>query len=260
MLAMGTAPALLRQLALVVAIFASVGLWTSPVSPNSARQVARVVVPGVSVALLWLVVADVRRPSRAPTVDPAPDHLGAAVGHYFECRGFCFAFVPSVDDAGVAWMRVHFQNRYANVCTARVVLQSRRRFMSPLRLPFPGIDVKIECDGGAYGVYSTPWPIPAELQGREFQCEVAGVARYPGGFGPTLRYERGTGVLTPDPKTAIGRIITGGVFLFVAGVNFRHATWQVRLPEGVAKAPEPGTRPTCEVVWRPPTSSVERSR
>jgi hypothetical protein len=93
------------------------------------------------------------------------------------------------------------------------------------------------------------WPIPADLQGETFRCEVAGSTEYPNGLGRRLRTQEGLRVITPA-NTATGAAVTGGLLL-LAGVRLRHAALTLRLPENVADSPSTGAAPTIEILWQP---------
>lgn len=246
--------ALVFWVAFAVSLVMTVGSWVDRDSTDRVTVATRVAGPLVLTMLTWILIADRARKQRErqPAYESLPDELAGALdgGGYFECRGFCFAFAPVVQD-GVSWMRIWFQNRYANPCTARVVLQSRRRFLSLRRLPFSGLDARVDCDGGAFGVYQVEWSIPSGLQGREFKCEVAASAHYPNGRGPAVRPGKGTPVLAPEPTGILARLASGAMLTFVAGVGFEHATLTLRLPDGVADAPLGNGGRMLEVFSRP---------
>ena len=245
---------LLHQIALGVAVILCIGAWMSPAPGDRPPIGLRVGAPLVAAALAWPLLRARMKRRREQQQAPLADLLKEECGHYFVCRGFCFAFVPDAAD-GISRISIFFQNCHANPCTARVVLQSRRQFLSLRRLPFPGIDLNIDCGGGAYGCYTMEWPIPAALQGRTYKCEVASTATFRDGPGPLLRPHAGTHVLTPDPKSAIGRLFAGLMFNFVGGVSLSHATLKLRLPDGVAGDPVDDTLPQIEILWEPAPSA-----
>jgi hypothetical protein len=148
-------------------------------------------------------------------------------------------------------MGIFFQNCHAHPCGARVVLQSRRQFLSLRRLPFPGIDVNVECEGGAYGACVMEWPIPAGLQGQTFECEVAARVRHPAGRGPLLRPHWGAGVFTPDVSGTLTRFVAGMTVEFFLHDSMSYSMLTLRLPEGVAEEPVDDAQPETEILCRP---------
>jgi len=240
---MGQSVKAILQLILIIAGLAAVILWTDgSIKPSPAVTLFRFLTAAVSLLIIVVLWRNARRK------ETLPDHLAKAARSYFERDGFCFAFVPVVQN-GVFLMQVFFQNRYARPCTARVVLQPPVKSFGIRRLPIPGIDVDVDCDGGAFGVCRLPWPISAEMQGRKVAFEIACATRYPQGRGKLLRYREGLRAGTPGS----GRRAAATAGLLLVGVVSvsRPATFTFKLPTGIAEETPPGIEPVVEILYRP---------
>jgi hypothetical protein len=240
---MGQSVKAILQLILIIAGITALVLWTDDsIKPTLEVTFFRIAAPAVS---LLIVVVLWRNSRRKETL---PDHLAKASRSYFERDGFCFAFVPIVQD-GVCLMQIYFQNRYARACNARVVLQPPVKSLGIRRLPIPGIDVDIDCDGGAFGVCRVPWPIGAAMQGKKVAFEIACATRFAQGRGKLLRYREGLRAGTPGS----GRNVAATAGLLLVGVVSvsRPATVTFTLPTGVAEQTPAGIEPVVEIVYRP---------
>ena len=242
---MGQSIKAILQLVLVVLVLVSVVVWGAPRHPDATVWAWRFGGPA-GVALLGVVL--VRSTRRREVL---PDLLArAAGGRYFERDGLCFAFSLVADGDGRPWMRVFFQNRYERPCAARIVLKPPQRTLGIGRWPMATIAVTVDCDGAAFGVHRTPWPVPAKLQGRSARCDVAAKARYPNGRGKLMRYREG--IRAGVPGSDVGR---AALMLGAAAVGSLYlsepAHWRVRLPTGLPEFDPTGETATTEILWRP---------
>ncbi len=239
-----SARAVLQAVVLFVGIAAVIS-WCPLGMPTAAAWAMRLGTTGVTGTAGWLLWRYGRR--RAEVL---PDLLARTAGNYFERDGFCFAFVPGVTADGQSWMRVFFQNRFERPCRGRAVLRPPSRHLSLGRWPLPTVDVTVDCDGAAFGVYRTPWPVPAKLQGRVAKCDVAGAVRYPNGRGQMVRFRDGlrAGSAGGDLAKAaltVSMAAVGGLYVS------RPARMQVKLPLGVGERPADGAAASVQILWRP---------
>lgn len=231
------------QLALILVAIAAGAFWALPDRPDGIIWTLRIALPLVAILLGWLLWRDSRRK------DLVPDFLRELAPGYFERDGLCFTFVPRMS-FGIWWLDVYFQNRYDKLCETRIILQAPRKSFWFGRLPLPGIDVSVCCDGGAFGVVKVPWPIPLSIQGKRVTCEIAAHTRYPQGSGKMLRFREGLRVGTPGSD--VGRAaVTGGLLLVGVIRISRPASLTMQLPVGVAEAVPSGVHMTTEIIWRP---------
>jgi hypothetical protein len=230
----------LSQLSLLVAVTCAIWVWAFPRSADTTVWILRLLAPLVATLLLFLLIRDELRE------DDLPDLIRQIVRKCFERDGLCFAFVPTVAD-GICWMNVYYQNRFENACTARIVLQPESKSKPPS--PLLGIDARVECGGGAFGVLNIPWPIPADLQGRAMRFEVGCEISYPTGRGKTLRYREGLSV--GSPGGGLGAVETAALLL--VGIHYisHPASLSLALPSGVVEAIPAELGPTRETLWQP---------
>jgi hypothetical protein len=240
---MGQSFKAILQLFLIGAVITAVVAWSDDAKPTPTTWTCRLVASTVAIMLIWVLWRNMRRKENLP------DMLAQACGTYFERDGFCFAFAPSVVGS-VCWMNLYFQNRYAQPCHARVVLQPPVKSFGIRRLPLTGIDVDIDCDGGAYGVCRIPWPIDAQMQGKTVACEVACDTAYPNGAGKLLRFREGLRAGAPSGG-ARRAAVTAGLLLVGAISISRPATASLSLPASVASQLPPGLAPVTEILFRP---------
>jgi hypothetical protein len=241
---MGQSLKALVQLGLIISGAIAFCAWViqfriQPVSPSSLFGST-----AVFGALLSLLILDARRRERLP------DLLLKESGSYFEKDGFCFALSPIAVD-GRCWMRIFFQNRYANGCDARVVLQAKASFWS---LTTPGsADVNIHCEGGAFGVCGFNFPIPRKCQGKTLKFELAAESNYPNGRGKKLRFRDGLRVGTPPTAigTALSATMTVGLAMVGALVISKPAHVKISLPTDVAETIPEGQSLNQQIIWRP---------
>ena len=243
---MGQSVQAILQLFTLALTITGILAWGAPRHPDRVVWALRLGCP-IGVALFaWMFVRVKNRRENLP------DLLAQAFGRgrYFERDGLCFAFRPVLTTDGRCWMQVYFQNRYERPCVARIVLRPPSRTFWIGRWPMQAIDVTVECDGAAFGVHRTPWPVPFKLQGRTAKFDTACRARYPQGRGRLLRFREGarTGVPGSDlgaAAMALGAAAVGSLYIS------RPARWRVRLPKGVADGVMPGAIASTEILWRP---------
>jgi hypothetical protein len=231
-----------KILVALVIIFFPIGAlfaWVGNVDGISRAWVwlMRTVFPlGTALALLYLLRAFFRR-------DKAPDLLRALHARYFERNGFCFAVLPG-EREGRFFLDLYFQNRFARRCLALVVIKPSEKFLLT-REPIPPISVKIECEGGAFGVCRVPWSVPESLQGKLQSLDVAARAKYPDRRGKLLRFRDG---ITVGPPVTVSRWRYVGL---ITGLLRSPARAEIRLPVGTALSDADPLDTQVETLWRP---------
>ena len=241
---MGQSVKAVLQLVLLVLVFAAVLAWGVPRHPDGVVWTFRLGSP-VCVALLgWVLVRSTRRR------EVLPDLLAQATGGYFERDGLCFGFAPARTIDGGQWLFVYFQNRYERLCEARIVLKPPSRNLWFGRWRMTTVDVTVVCDGAAFGVHRTPWPIPAKLQGRSARFDVACRTAYPSGRGKRLRYREGARAGVPGSDLGRAALALGGAAVGTLAIS-RPARWRIRLPRGSVEGVLPGATASTQILWRP---------
>ncbi|HTU26897.1 MAG TPA: hypothetical protein VMF30_15935 [Pirellulales bacterium] len=248
----------------LAAAIAGIAVWLKE-RPRPEEELLRVVYPVVAAASLGVFLSYYVGRSAIPEgVSPAPDYLRHVSQPYFNRDGFCFVVRPRVHD-GVCHLVVHFQNRWAGDCEARIALRPARGFWM-VRPPAPPVVLNIECGGGAFGVALCPLALPKEVQGKELPFEVGACASFPEGKGYAVRESAGTALGTNSSHRtrvspgAIAAIIFlghlgGVVHLFSA----KPGRLNLRLPREVAESLPPDVHPSAATLWQlgdPPLESV----
>ena len=180
-----------------------------------------------------------------------PDFLRRLVRHPFERDGLCFGIVPDVE-GGRFRLNVYYQNRFEGRCFARVMIQPSQEFLLNRR-PISSMLLKIECDGGAFGVARFPLAIPADLQGRSQAFDVSA---------SVMRPERArchtpvscVGREVVEPKPAALAMLSTVAFAFIGHISIHYPSqtkYRVRLPIGVADSVVENSSATIETLWRP---------
>lgn len=164
--------------------------------------------------------------------DLAPDFLRQAAGDYVNRDGFCFA-VAAESAAGVCYLRMLFQNQFAQPCRAKLAVRIVR--FAGRRLP-AATTSEIACPGGGYGVVTMPLAVPKKFQGKSATLDVGADVEYPGGKGQRLRFYEGVR-LDQSTKFISGRYrLLASLALFGGMVYFRSPTRaHCQLPTGVAE-------------------------
>ena len=167
----------------IAAVITAISVWSTE-PPTQGIWVTRIAAPTVAITLAGLLFWNSTRR------EILPDLLAANTRSYFERDGFCFSITLAPSN-GICWLQIYFQNRYANACQARVVLQPPYKSLSFSKLELAPVDVTIECEGASYGVSNIPWPILTSMQGRTVSLEVTAQTTYPGGRGKLMRLREG---------------------------------------------------------------------
>jgi hypothetical protein len=182
--------------------------------------------------------------------DRAPDFLRARGLKPLECSGLCF--VPAVEVLdGVAFLTVHFQNRYSNPCIPTIELASRN---PPWRLS----PLEFAVDGAEYGVYRRALAIPANVRGRRIVLDIIGKNYFPGGRGRMLRFRDGFVVgrwsqSTLDVVTAVAAA-TGHIHLA------RTARIKIDIPSDARIVDDAEHSDSIESLWLPPSHTHQPPR
>lgn len=241
-------PKYILAVLLFFSALASILLWVLGDLPDLDQETNHALRLGSTVIVLLCVAVILWAATRR---DKAPDFLRRLFGDSFERDGFCFVVTPNL--AGdVFVLNVYYQNRYARLCHARVVLM--RRTMPPSkRVPW---SMDIDCEGGAFGVARIPWSVPAPFQGASHKLVLYATVNYPQGRGKMLRFKEGGSVGAPPAKPFSFRYIMGkAVFgVFALGgliIGSTPATVTLNVPSGVAEWPPGQKHASAVTFWRP---------
>lgn len=211
-------------LTMMVGSIASCVFWTMDPTP---------VIWGVRVGLAVLTVGSFAAVVLSMTrKDRAPDYLRKVARNYFNRDGFCF--VPAATEMdGVAFLELYFQNHFEKPCNATVALRPARGFFMT-RAKFDAIAVRIECEGGAFGVARLAVPVPAKLQGKRQRFEVGASVAYPDGKGSRLRFFDGVYLRSNQNfRDAFSKTLKVAYFA-VGGLHLQSpATAEIDLPKNV---------------------------
>ena len=165
--------------------------------------------------------------------DHATDYLLPLTGTYFNCNGFCFAFVVTEED-GTAFLHAYFQSQRDQPSSAVIALRPARGFFMT-RSKISVIAIPVECPAAAFGVAKVPLPIPENLQGQYQPFEVGASVSYPQGKGRRIRFNDGI-FLRSNSKagkySGPALDFAGSVADSIAGS--KPATANIELPVGVA--------------------------
>ena len=241
---MGQSVKAVLQLVTGVLAIATLFAWALPLHPDWTVWAARVGFPAGAVALGWGLYRTSRRK------EPLPDLLARTAGAYFERDGMCFGFVPAITADKACWMQVFFQNRYDKPCAARIVLRPPGRKLGFGRWPMTTVDVTVECEGAAFGVHRTPWPVPVKLQGRTARFDVACRTEYPDSRGKLMRFREGKRAGLPGGDLGRAAVALGAAAVGALVIS-RPARWQVSLPKGVTESAPANAAASTEILWRP---------
>jgi hypothetical protein len=240
---MGQSVKAILQLAVVVSVIAAILVWVAPYRVNATDWAFRFALPALVLGLGYVLVRDSRRK------DILPDLLREKFARYFECDGLCFGVAPAVID-GAGWMLLFVQNRYEKACSGRIVIQPPAKFLGLGKSEVPGIDLAVECDGGAFELYQIPWPMPQSFGGRKVKFQVAASCSYPSGRGKLMRFRDGMRVGTPGGG-AVNAAVTGGLLLIGVIHISKPASISFVLPSGITR-PGPHNIPVVhKTLWRP---------
>ncbi len=228
----------------VVALVMIVGMFGSALSwmMDDSTLGARLGFPAAALGSLGVLIWSLTRKDRAP------DLLRGVTRPYFERDGFCFAIVPATTDRS-ARLDIYYQNRYERPCRAQVVLNPSQQFFLNRR-PVGSFRVEVECEGGAFGVISMPWGIPAPFQGQIQSFDVAAHVEYPGRRGRLLRYQDGLHV-GKARKTVWSGVLTVAAATGGMIVLSKPALVKLRLPSDVDESVPEDAPLINQTLWRP---------
>lgn len=237
------------QVALVAVLIVAVFAWSNVNNSMTIGAMAwafRIVSPIVALALTFVLMKNRLRK------EPLPDYLRNFVRHPFECNGLCFGLVTEAVD-GCGELHVLFQNRFANPCSAVLVLTRNHGFASSQKL-LEYSPIHVECAGGAFGLMRVPLPVPRKYQGKRKSFTIKGQVSYPHGRGELLRFRSGRDVGADAVATSVLRFAVS--MCGVPAAN-RPAYFKMRYPKGVAETLPPGQSPTSELLWQPGDEVIE---
>lgn len=229
---MGQSAKAVLQFVLLMIVFVGIGLWIQEERNWPALAGLTLAAVAVCAVLYWASHRE----------DLAPDILREEIGFYFERPGFCFAVVPvEVEDECV--VHLFYQNRYANPCTARILLRHCTFLPKRAQNKLSPIAVQIDCAGAECGVMQIPWGIPKEYQGTTQTLDVGADVTYPNRRGKLLRFREGAPVGDTNFRRAR--------FLLV-GVSFNTpARCKLDLPMGVLESVPDVPSYLVKTLWRP---------
>src|SRR5436190_155643 len=157
---MGESVKAVLSLVVVVAFVCGIFAWQAAWKFPSAYLMQAL---GISAAFLVslgvLIWAQFRR-------DKLPDKLREIARRHFECDGLSFVVGAVAGPGRQCFIEVHFQNRYARPCVTTLLFRPAGGFVMGRRpkdlTPF---EVKVECEGAAFGVARVPYAVPQLRQG-----------------------------------------------------------------------------------------------
>lgn len=118
------------------------------------------------------------------------------------------------------------------------------------RRPVGSYRIEVECEGGAFGVISRPWGIPASFQGQIQSFDVAAHVEYPEKRGRLLRYQDGLRVGEARKAVWSGVLTvaaaTGGMIVLT-----KPALIKLRLPGDVDESVPDDAPLINQTLWRP---------
>lgn len=232
-------------LVMIVGIMGSVITWSFDKIDLSTRVGFTATALGAFGLLVW----SMRRR------DKAPDFLKKIAPSHFERTGFCFTIGSRVDK-GVAFIEIHFQNRYERASRAQVVLQPARGFF--LNRPNLGtLTVEIECAGGGFGVTSVPWGIAKKFQGKKQSLDVGAKVTYPNGRGKMIRYRGGmqVGNASVDMWKGILTVAAAAGGMIVIS---KSAKVKLMIPNDVEEFVDDDLPIVTKTLWTPKDAEVEQ--
>ena len=224
---MGQSTKAVLQFLLLVLVFTSIAFWI-----DDENWPAKIGLPLAAVAVFSVICWANNRE------DKAPDILGQQVDAYFERLGFCFAIVPTVTEDRCV-VQIFFQNRYANSCTARVLLRHCTFLPKRQQHKLSSIAVQIDCSGGECGVMQVPWGISQDYQGTAQILDVGADVTYPNRRGRLLRFREGLEVGDTNLR----------MFGFL-GIR-KPARCKLDLPIGVRESVPEESRYIVKTLWTP---------
>jgi hypothetical protein len=158
--------------------------WLGPFEPSPILWAVRIGAPIGAAALAWVWL------SAPPPLERIPDLLRPRCAEYFERGGLCFAPTLAAE-GGSCLLNLYFQNHYAGHATARIEVRPPTGWFGLGAPTLPSMSVTVECPGGAFGVASMHFAIPAAQQGTVIGFHVAATCDYPVGRGEWLCQRRG---------------------------------------------------------------------
>jgi hypothetical protein len=230
---MGQSLKAIVQLLFIITLLTGLAYWIGDGPPTRTTYIMRSVTPVVTIALAWLLLWDGRYK------DLIPDKLSGISRNIFERDGLCFAVTIAVED-GICWLEIYYQNRYSNTCRCHILVRPWVMRLAFSELEVDTVDVRVLCDGGAFGVCSVPWPVARKLQGRVVVVALTADTEYPAGRGKPLLYRQRRRV---DGES--------GVLACLSATRRRLVTLSLQLPTGVADRLPPGLVWSTTPLWQP---------
>jgi len=172
------------------------------------------------------------------------DFLRGLSTTYFENNGVCFNFLLDVDN-GIATLNLYYQNRWSQpFCGSATLFHKSIKPMT----------VKVQGDGGTFGVVRKPFAIPDSVQGFSRSCTISAGFDFPDGKGEQIRSvggsllgEQSGGIV----KTSLLRILNLTTIPEAVVANYT-------LPKNVATELPDDVKETELVYWRPGMTLLDR--
>lgn len=225
-------------LAMIVAVVVAVFVWTDD-RPSTTVWLCRwgtIVVFLAALAMYWRVhLKPLRR-------DKIPDQLKQRFGNYYNCGGFCFAFVPCLDQYE-PHLRMWFQNQHERPCRATVYLAPIRHFWAK-RPQVEKIEVPLTCDGGECYSIAVPIATSAEMAGKKVICNVSADVEYPEKRGKRLMFHEGMQVSAGSLPLLMFLAPLAGVFVW-----FTPARVTLQMPNVIDSLPSGVEHPATDLHW-----------
>jgi len=170
--------------------------------------------------------------AKAP--ESVPDFLDALGKPRMGRGGVLFVFGCAARD-GMAWLDVHYQNRFDKPANVAVAVQPSQNFTMS-RNEIDPVLIQFSCGAAAYGVIRVPIALKREYQGHKQLFDVAAQNEYPHGTGNCLRNTVGPemsklNVSTLRTAVALARFSVTG---HLVGLKFQTRV-KLLLPSDVAE-------------------------
>lgn len=242
---MGTNARQAFQLTFIVLGFVTLVAWCGQLGRADVLWAVRLGTPLAGAAVGWWYC---KASHRSEKLD---DLLRKVAPGYLERDGLCFAPMLEVQ-GGRCRMSLYFQNRYGGHASGRIEVRPPMRTLGLGRHPLPTVAVQVECPGGAFGVVSVPFSIPAKYQGKRMRFEAGADVKYPARRGALLRFRSGRRIGSIRDLNQGGLAVLALLSLPLALLaHLQVMRLLMMLPSGVAEVPPPGAMPQTQILFVP---------
>ncbi len=210
--------------------------WFEDLTPITAV----LIVATVCACIVWLMCPRTKR--------ELPDILGELHSVYFESDGLCFAPSFVVVD-GLCWCQIICQNRYARICSAKVMIVPMEGMSKNGEAhEVPPVVAEFNCEGGEVGRIRIPYPIATHWQEKIMIYDVYAQSFYPRGTGNLMRSKEGLEVGAP-PHALFDVLRPVGLMMLGKYEISNTASIELRLPENVRDSIPPDVDEILDTIW-----------